>query len=286
MNNFSKYLLSSTLEEDWGFYITTAGFTKIDINQSYPPNSQHPENHKFNWDTGRILDGYYLVFISRGEGVFESAETKSTNIKEGTCFLLFPGVWHRYKPHKEIGWEEYWVGFKGAYPDMLRKNFDPASPFIQTGKNDALLKLFLQLLENIQQASPGYHQVISGIVLQMLGIIQAVSHYDLNSDKGTQLIEEAKFLLRESIQQPDKIENIVNRLPIGYSKFRKEFKRATGQSPNQYQLNLRLDKAKGLLTGTTLSISEIAYQTGFESVFYFSRFFKQKNGTSPRAYRN
>ncbi|WP_449436448.1 AraC family ligand binding domain-containing protein [Pedobacter steynii] len=36
-------------------------------------------------------------------------------------FLLFPGVWHRYKPHPKYGWEEYWVGFNGTYPDELIK---------------------------------------------------------------------------------------------------------------------------------------------------------------------
>jgi len=71
MHNFNKYLVNGQLEEDWGFYITTVGCTKIDINQIYPLNSQHPESHKFNWDTGRVLDGYYLVFISKGEGIFD-----------------------------------------------------------------------------------------------------------------------------------------------------------------------------------------------------------------------
>jgi AraC-like DNA-binding protein len=286
MNNFSKYLLSDNLEADWGFYITTVGYTKIDTNQSYPPNSQHPESHKFNWDTGRILEGYYLVFISKGEGIFESGQTKNCSVKEGTCFLLFPGVWHRYKPNINIGWEEYWVGFKGSYPDLLIKNFDANNPFIQTGRNDSLLSLFHTLLEKVQQASPGYHQVITGITLQMLGLLQAVIQYpDLSKGNAKQMIEEAKFLLREAVQNPDKIENIVKKLPIGYSKLRRDFKNSTGQSPNQYLLNLKLDKAKELLTGTNLSISEIAYQVGFESLFYFSKQFKNKNGISPKFYR-
>lgn len=286
MHNFNKYLVNGQLEEDWGFYITTVGCTKIDINQIYPLNSQHPESHKFNWDTGRVLDGYYLVFISKGEGIFESARTKSQHIKEGTCFLLFPDVWHRYKPLSKSGWEEYWVGFKGSYPDMLMKNFDPANPFIETGRNDNLLKLFHKLLEQVQQALPGYHQLITGITLQMLGLLQAVNQYhDLNIGNDHKLVEEVKFLLREAVQSPDNIENIVKNLPVGYSKLRKDFKRITGQSPNQYQLNLKLEKAKELLNGTNLSISEIAYQTGFESVFYFSKLFKAKNNVSPKAYR-
>lgn len=286
MKNYSKYLPFGPQEINWGFYITTAGYTKIDIRQPYPLTN-HPDSHKFNWDSGRILEGYYLVFISKGQGVFESAQTESRTIQEGTCFLLFPGVWHRYKPDVDSGWEEYWVGFKGTYPNLLMENFDAGHPFIATGHNDNLLRLFQQLLEKIQQAAPGYHQIITGITLQILGLVKAAARYQhLNADHTHQLVEETRFLLRESIQNPDSIENIVKRLPAGYSKIRRDFKKITGQSPNQYLLNLKLDKAKELLADTNLTISEVSYQVGFESLFYFSKAFKIKNGVSPKVYRN
>jgi len=73
---------------------------------------------------------------------------------------------------------------------------------------------------------------------------------------------------------------------MSYSKFRQAFKKSTGLSPNQYYLNIRLNKAKELLTSTSLNINEIAYHTGFESIFYFSKLFKKKNGVSPKDYRN
>jgi AraC-like DNA-binding protein len=72
---------------------------------------------------------------------------------------------------------------------------------------------------------------------------------------------------------------------MSYSKFRKLFKESTGESPNQYHLNLRLDKAKELLHTTNLNVTEVAYNLGFESVFYFSKLFKKKNGVSPKSYR-
>jgi AraC-like DNA-binding protein len=287
MKNYSKYIISSPLEETWGLYITTTGYTKIDINQTYPLNNEHPESHAFNWDSGRILDGYYIVFISNGSGLFESAHTSTRHINEGDCFLLFPGTWHRYKPDTQSGWEEYWVGFKGTYADdLMKKVFSPDNPFITAGLNNNLLKLFHELLEHVQQASGGYHQVIAGITLQMLGLIHSIAHHtEISASNTSQLIEKAKFLFREALQEPDKIENILRKLPVSYSKLRKDFKAHTGLSPNQYQLNLRLDKSKELLVNTSLSISEIAYQTGFESLSYMCKIFKKKTGVSPKLYR-
>jgi transcriptional regulator GlxA family with amidase domain len=48
---------------------------------------------------------------------------------------------------------------------------------------------------------------------------------------------------------------------------------------------LRLDKVKELLINSSLSISEIAFQTGFESISYLSKKFKQENKITPTLYR-
>lgn len=288
MQNYRKYLNITNSEKEWGFYVNTVGSAKVRPNKNYPNNRDHPMNHSFTWDKGRILDGYYLVFITKGEGVLESAKTKAYKIKAGTCFFLFPGVWHRYRPDPEFGWEEYWVGFNGTYPDELMRNkiFVSESPFIEVGLNDELLQLFHRLIKAVAFGDVGYRQIITGITLQILGLVNAIAKYRA-TESGNQfkLIAKAKFLLQESIETPVNLEEMAKELPMGYSKFRKTFKGVTGVSPNQYHLSLRLDKAKELLTSTNLTINEIAFQTGFSSIFYFSRLFKKKNGSAPKGYR-
>lgn len=288
MSNYFKYLNIGPLEENWGLYITTVGHTRIYPNEIYPNNEEHPQNHSFSWNKGRILNGYYLIFISNGHGVFESALTEPTTVTAGTCFFLYPGVWHRYKPHSNSGWEEYWIGFKGSYADELMNKgfFDSVSPFINVGLNPDLLSLLHKLLATVQASSAGYHQVIAGIALQILGTLNAVSiQQEDEHDTTAKLISKAKFLLEEALDKTVDMEKLVRELPMGYSKFRKAFKLSTGESPNQYHLNLRLNKAKDLLTSTALNINEVANQTGFDSVFYFSKLFKKKNGVSPKFYR-
>ena len=289
MKKYFKYLNITPLEEKWGFYVTTVGHSKINPNQNYPDNEEHPENHNFNWNKGRILNGYYVVFITKGRGIFESAKTEPTTIEAGTCFFLYPGIWHRYKPDLASGWEEYWVGFKGDYPDklMFQDFFHPDRPFINVGMNHELLNLFLSLLDTVSKSNHGYPQVIAGITLQILGVLNSVSLYDpIANDSIGMLIAKAKFIIQESLEKPIDLNSLAKELPMGYSSFRKTFKNITGVSPNQYHLNLRLNRAKDLLLTTNLNINEVAYQTGFESVFYFSKLFKKKNGVSPKYYRS
>ena len=288
MHNFHKYLAITPQEEAWGFYITTVGYSRTDPNQVYPHNQEHPLTHSFTWNKGRILDGYYLVFISKGKGVFESARSEPTDITAGACFFLFPGVWHRYRPDPRSGWEEYWIGFKGNYPDYLMNKgfFNADLPVVSPGLNDTLLTLIRKILDQVRSATLGYHQVISGITLEILGLVHALStHTEENKDVDEQSVEKAKFYLRENLENPLDMKLLLKEMPMSYSKFRKMFKQATGESPNQYHLNLRLDKARELLNTTHLNVTEVAYNLGFESVFYFSKLFKKKNGVSPRSYR-
>lgn len=289
MKNYFKYLNIGPIEERWGFYITTVGYSKVDPNQNYPNNEVHPKNHTLTWNKGRILNDFYMIFISKGEGIFESSITLPSEIKAGTCFFLYPKVWHRYKPCIKLGWEEYWVGFNGFYAERLMNEdfFNRKDPFIKAGLNNDLLILFRKLIEIVQSSFTGYPQLSAGITLQILGLVNAISiHQEYANNPVGKLIAKAKFLLQESLEEPVNIEKLAREIPMGYSSFRKAFKKCTGESPNQYHLNLRLNRAKDLLTTTTLNINEVADQTGFDSVFYFSKLFKKKNGVSPKFYRS
>lgn len=63
------------------------------------------------------------------------------------------------------------------------------------------------------------------------------------------------------------------------------FKNATGQTIKEYQNALRLHMAEQLLATTDRPITEIARQTGYSDVFYFSKIFHREKGCTPRDYR-
>lgn len=291
MKNFSKYFTITSAEERWGLYLTTTGFTRIEPSaaKTYPANKEHPSSYSLTWKSGRILKEFQLVYITAGTGVFESSQVPLRNIDGGTCFLLYPGTWHRYKPLETSGWTEYWIGFKGYYPEQLMRKgfFQEDKPVIDLGIDEDVLILFQKLFMAVEQAQPGYPQILSAMLMEMFARIHNRTYYEVQH-KGLDenLVIRAKFLMREAIEESNNIEDIIKELPVSYSKFRKVFKQVTGESPNQYYLNLRLKKAMTLLDATHLSVNEIAYQTGFESVFYFSKLFKKKNGLSPSAWRD
>ena len=71
---------------------------------------------------------------------------------------------------------------------------------------------------------------------------------------------------------------------ISEEHFRKQFKKAYGISPYQYIINLRISKAKQLLSEGYLKISAVSEQCGFFNLYHFCRLFKQKTGLTPSEY--
>lgn len=65
---------------------------------------------------------------------------------------------------------------------------------------------------------------------------------------------------------------------------RKLFARHLNTGPRQYILKLRLRQAKHLLTNTSFTVTAVAEQCGFSSVYYFSRLFKRETGLTPTQY--
>lgn len=67
--------------------------------------------------------------------------------------------------------------------------------------------------------------------------------------------------------------------------FAREFKRTTGTSPHQYLINLRIQRAKELLTGSKMPLVEVGLQSGFSHQSHFTRLFRRFTGATPQSYR-
>jgi AraC family transcriptional regulator, exoenzyme S synthesis regulatory protein ExsA len=69
------------------------------------------------------------------------------------------------------------------------------------------------------------------------------------------------------------------------SSFKREFRQLYGVAPGGWLIERRLECAAHLLTSTGISVTEIAFECGFEQASHFSRAFKAKFGQTPSEYR-
>lgn len=82
------YFPISKRDKNWGLYVTTAGEARIAAHTVYPPTG-HPKGFDFDWQHGRVLEGFAVVYISSGGGKFECKPNISTSVEAGHAFLLF-----------------------------------------------------------------------------------------------------------------------------------------------------------------------------------------------------
>jgi len=124
------------------------------------------------------------------------------------------------------------------------------------------------------------------MVVKLLGyIISFEKQKGFSGKRIAKVIEEARFLMRQNTEQELDLEELAQQYNVGYSYFRKMFKKYTGVSPGQYHLQLRIIRAKELLVSTDKSIKEISLDLGFQTIHYFSLIFKKKVGVNPSEFR-
>lgn len=286
MGDFYRYLTQSRRDLKWGLVLTVAGYTKVPPQSTYPP-LEHPAGYQFSIQHQRVLSEYQIIYIIQGSGTFESQHLGAKQIGPGTVFMLYPGEWHRYYPHDETGWTEYYLGFKGNYVDNLVKEgfIGVDQALVEIGFNDSMVNLFEEAFELVEHEHSGYQQNASGIVVNMLGKIVFHSKNRNIEDFTEQLIQKTKMLFRQAIRTDIDWQELCKKLGVSYSKFRKIFKNYVGMPPGQYFMQLKISKAKELLLQTNMPLKRMAEYLGFQDQYYFNSVFKQKTGISPGQFR-
>jgi AraC-like DNA-binding protein len=287
MKDFFKYLTISEEDINWGLYLNVAGTAKILPETQYPP-TEHPSGYFFKWESGRILNEYQLVYITEGAGVFENNYGKTT-LKPGSLIIIRPDEWHRYRPISKTGWIENYIGFNGLIAKKIFTNSVLSSflSVVQCGIKEEIIDLYLKIFDLVEKEIPGFQQITSGMIVELLGYIRSFEKQKgFSGNPVVKIIEEVRFLMRQNSENQINFENIAKQYNISYSCFRKMFKKYTGVSPGQYHLQLKLIRAKELLVSTNKNIKEISIELGFQTIHYFSLFFKKKTGLTPTEFRS
>ena len=284
----SKYMLASERDLLWGLTVTTIGYEEIAPGDEYPTHG-HADGYYFNLESGRELNEYQLLYIAEGQGTFHSHTVPTAQLREGDLFLLFPGEWHSYSPSPTTGWKSYWIGFKGRnMDDRVRAGFlTPTQPIYHVGFSDDIVHLYKEAYETALCEAAYSQQVLAGLVNHIIGVMYSLErNIELNRNQAhVDMVNRARLEIREHLESSLTIQQVAQDLGVSYSNFRKLFKEYTGISPATYQQDLRLQRAKELLSTTDMSVKEIAYRLNFESPDYFSAKFKAKTGRRPSELR-
>jgi AraC-like DNA-binding protein len=95
----------------------------------------------------------------------------------------------------------------------------------------------------------------------------------------------ARDLLREVHDEPISIRAVASEAAMSPFHFIRQFEALFGETPHQFRIQARLDKAKELLALSDYSVTDVCMEVGFSSLGSFSDLFARRVGTAPSAYR-
>lgn len=99
------------------------------------------------------------------------------------------------------------------------------------------------------------------------------------------VLKKAIKLMEENLEDALSITQICKRIKMSQRQLDRLFAQFVRKSPVLYYRDIRLDRARGLVTQTDMRLSEIAVASGFSNQAHFSRAYKERFGLSPRSDR-
>lgn len=95
-------------------------------------------------------------------------------------------------------------------------------------------------------------------------------------------IRQAIVVMEQHLEEVLPIPDIAEEVDLSHRQLNRLFMRYVGKTPAIYYRDIRLDRARGLVTQTDMPMSEIAIASGFSSQVHFSRAYREKFGMPPR----
>lgn len=261
------------------------------------------ENNSLSW----MLD-FYSISLKRTSNAKFKYGHQECDFDEGFMFFMSPGqifsvvVDEQYQPINS-GW------LLLVHPDFfwntsLAQNIRQHD-FFNYSVNEALFlsdkeeKTLTGIVENIQQECyANLDKFSKQIIITHIENLLSYSERFYNRQFITrekanhQILERLEKLLDDYFQREDLISNglptvqyVAEKLNVSSSYLGSLLRTHTGQNTQQHIHNKLIEKAKEKLSTSNLSVSEIAYELGFEHSQSFSKLFKSKTKQSPLEFR-
>lgn len=261
--------------------------------------------HDADVDMHEHADFCELVIVLSGTAM-HCVNDESYFIRKGDVFVLGDGVYHGYHDAKKLCIcnimfrPEHFIlgeqdirklpGYHALFviePYLTRNHEFQSHLSLKLQDYEDIYSLINTMLSEYQSQTPGRKTMLSAYFLMLVTKLSRL--YQLPSktteSKILYIAESVSYIethFRESITI-EEIAKISNLSPRHFSRL---FQASYHTSPGNYILSLRMECACRLLKQSTYTISEIAFESGFNDSNYFSRQFHKFYEMSPRDYRN
>ena len=227
--------------------------------------------------TRDFLDFFSLIYVIGGKMEFDY-EGETFIVSDNEAVLLDFRKPHHY--HALTDRLEKWeVIFEGnaaeAFYDLIVKNWGYS--FKVQGRIKGTLERMMNELDKPLPDDFEMSLLFNGLFTYILR-----DHQLMLSDP----VKSALGYMSEHAGEPLQINEIADYVGLSRSYFSRLFSRETGQTPQEYLLETRINRAKQMLALDRVPVTGVAEQCGFVNTSHFIRVFREKTGQTPASFRN
>lgn len=236
----------------------------------------------------------YIVYVMEGRKIWHTAHG-SYDLREGSCVFVRKGaciveqffdaafcIVLFFIPDEFICEV---LKSKSRPVNRQGKKFDPVMPV----DNNALVQAFFHSMMPHFNDGREPDQVL--LELKFKELILTIADNPANGELLSyfcSLLKEPQTVSMQRVMEDNfcfnlKLEEFARLTARSLSAFKRDFKHIYNTSPGKWLMEKRLDHAMHLLTNLGKTVSEAAFESGFESASHFSRAFRQRFGVSPAA---
>jgi sigma-54 dependent transcriptional regulator, acetoin dehydrogenase operon transcriptional activator AcoR len=123
-----------------------------------------------------------------------------------------------------------------------------------------------------------------GTLVKFPGTLQAVA--SMESGLPRYKLRRVMAYVDARLGGPISLDDLANVAGVSRFHFHRQFRKTVGVTPREYVLRARIERAKGLLTDSDLTVGEVSGAVGFADQSHFSNIFRRLTAMTPRGFRN
>ncbi|MGL6261452.1 helix-turn-helix transcriptional regulator [Vibrio sp. WXL210] len=289
--NLGLFMLIGSLLKAWSLYYAGSSLTVIiwaaavfkDIQQTNRKLEQHHKHEKALAKAQYASSGalscsdYYpaerdLAYpVKQREELIEVVKTASLGLIETKATALFTKL--KQFTHDNIN------TLRVRIKEVLFMLYDTA---IFTGADGQPLIQRLESLSNQIDDCESSETIFKILIDECQFLAQTITATPSQNSED-KLVEDIKTYLHTYYYKDVTINDVASEVRVSRSHIMRVFKAATGQTITQFLANVRVNRAKILLLSHT--VTEVAFEVGFNNSTYFSTVFKKLTGVTPSRYQ-
>ncbi|MFW6287814.1 MAG: AraC family ligand binding domain-containing protein [bacterium] len=193
-----------------------------------------------------LRDHYLIHYIIKGSGHY-TINDKTYHLKKGQGFLICPEIITFYQASQDTPWKYCWVGFNGSKAkDYLRyANLSIDSPIFTYDKDKKLITIMKDMVSINKITNSNELKLLSLLYDFLAALVEEADNNELSdtSELKHKYIREAVTFIEKNYSRKITVQELANNIGLDRSYLYIVFQEVLGQSPQEYLINFRINKA-------------------------------------------